>query len=61
VRFTAQFAGELSVLPDDVTVKIETNKQVENGPTRRVLQYFLPDGRMRYCDTIAAATTMSFA
>ncbi len=57
-RYRTQFAKKLGVTTEDATVKVETNKLVENEPTRRVLRYYLPDGRMRYCDPMAAATTM---
>ena len=58
-RYTAQFAEELGVSAEDVKVKVETTKRLENGQLRRVLRYYLPDGRMGYCDQIAAAMTMS--
>jgi hypothetical protein len=57
-RYRAQFAEELGVSPEDVTVRVEKTKHLEKEPSRRVLRYHLPDGRMGYCDPIAAVTTM---
>ena len=58
-RLQMQYAEEFGLPAEDVTVKVDACKLVERELTRRVLRYYLPDGRMGYCDPMAAATTMS--
>ena len=58
-RLRVQYSEEFGIPAEDVTVKVEARKRIKRELTRHVLRYWLPDGRMGYCDPIAAAATMS--